>query len=31
MIRFGALGFLPPKEGWTGEPEIRNVWLNIAL
>ena len=27
MIRFGALGFLPSKEGWTGGPEILKVLL----
>ena len=26
MIRFGTLGFVPSKEGWTGGPEIRKVW-----
>ena len=27
MIRFGALGFIPPKEEWTGGPDIRKVCL----
>lgn len=26
MIRFGALGLLPTKEGWTGGLEIRKVY-----
>jgi hypothetical protein len=25
MIRFGTLGLLPSKEGWTGGLEIRKV------